>query len=158
MSLLSQKFTIGNATVTICHTRTKDIAYYTKQADILIVAVGQPEYVTADMIKKGVHILDVGINRVNVDNHKGYKIVGDADWDAIYEKVASATPVPPEGSNACTEPMGGNITGILSGTPSNSVLVNTLSTLFNIRGRKTHDSTAARLRRNDASLSAAPVK
>ena len=61
LALLSQKSKIGNATVTICHTGTKNIPYYTKQADILIVAIGQPNFVTSNMVKKGVHIIDVGI-------------------------------------------------------------------------------------------------
>ena len=94
MALLSQKFEIGNATVTICHTGTKNIENYTKQADILIVAVGQAKYVNADMIKKGVHILDVGINRVSDNSEKGYKIVGDVNYDSVFPLVKSITPVP----------------------------------------------------------------
>ena len=94
MALLSQKFDIGNATVTICHTGTKNVEKHTKQADILIVAVGQPEYVTADMIKKGVHILDVGINRVSDDSEKGYKIVGDVNYENVFSIADSITPVP----------------------------------------------------------------
>ncbi len=94
MALLSQKFDIGNATVTICHTGTKDVENHAKQADILVVAVGQPEYVTADMIKKGVHILDVGINRVHDNSDKGYKIVGDVNYESVFPIVGSITPVP----------------------------------------------------------------
>tara|TARA_B100000029_G_scaffold488033_1_gene544135 strand:+ start:733 stop:1611 length:879 start_codon:yes stop_codon:yes gene_type:complete len=94
MALLSQKFDIGNATVTICHTGTKNIEDYTKQADILIIAVGQPEYVTSNMIKKGVHILDVGINRVSDNSNKGYKIVGDVDYESVCLIANSITPVP----------------------------------------------------------------
>ena len=84
----------ANATCTVCHSRTKNLDFYTKNADVVISAIGIPNFLKGDMLKKGSIVIDVGINRVNVDNHKGYKIVGDADWDAIYEKVASATPVP----------------------------------------------------------------
>ena len=94
MALLSQKFEIGNATVTICHTGTKNIKNYTKQADILIIAVGQPEYVNAAMIKTGVHILDVGINRVSDNSDKGYKIVGDVNYNSVLPLAKSITPVP----------------------------------------------------------------
>jgi len=95
MSLLVQKFEIGNATVTVCHTGTKDISYFTKQADILIVAIGKPHFLKHDMIKKGVHIIDVGINRVNDDSiKKGYKIVGDVDYENVKKYVSSITPVP----------------------------------------------------------------
>ena len=94
MALLSQKFEIGNATVTICHTGTKNIQNHTKKADILIVAVGQPQYIDATMIKKGVHILDVGINRIHDDTDKGYKIVGDVDYDSVFNLAKSITPVP----------------------------------------------------------------
>ena len=84
----------ANATCTVCHSRTKNLDFYTKNADVVISAIGIPNFLKGDMLKKGSIVIDVGINRVNVDNHKGYKIVGDADWDTIYEKVASATPVP----------------------------------------------------------------
>ena len=94
MALLSQKFEIGNATVTICHTGTKNIQDYTRQADILIVAVGQPEYIHADMIKEGVHILDIGINRVSDNSDKGYKIVGDVNYNSVLPLAKSITPVP----------------------------------------------------------------
>ena len=94
MALLSQKFEIGNATVTICHTGTNDISYYTKQADILIVAIGRASFLKSDMIKENVDIIDVGINRVDDDSEKGYKIVGDVDYDDVISKVNSITPVP----------------------------------------------------------------
>ena len=94
MALLSQKFDIGNATVTICHTGTSDIAKYTKQADIIIVAIGNPLFLTSDMIKKNVDIVDVGINRINDQSDKGYKIVGDVDYENIIGKANSITPVP----------------------------------------------------------------
>ena len=95
MSLLVQKFEMGNATVTVCHTGTKDISYFTKQADILIVAIGQAHFVNKKMIKEGVHIIDVGINRI-IDSsfEKGYRIVGDVDYDSVVDSVSSITPVP----------------------------------------------------------------
>ena len=84
-----------NATVTICHTGTKDISYFTKQADILIVAIGKPNFLNNTMIKKGVHIIDVGINRVRDNSKKkGYRIVGDVDYNSVIEFVSSITPVP----------------------------------------------------------------
>ena len=84
----------ANATCTICHSRTKNLDFHTKSADVIISAIGVPNYLKGDMIKKGSVVIDVGINRVSVDNNIGYKIVGDADWDSIIEKAASATPVP----------------------------------------------------------------
>ena len=84
----------ANATCSVCHSRTKKLDFYTKNADVVISAVGIPNYLKKDMIKKGSVVIDVGINRVKSDNDKGYKIVGDADWDGIIGKVASATPVP----------------------------------------------------------------
>ena len=95
MAILSQKFNIGNATVTICHTGTSDIPYFTKQADILIVAIGQPEFVDNSMIKDGVIIFDVGINRVDDSStKKGYKLVGDVNFKSVESKVNAITPVP----------------------------------------------------------------
>ena len=94
MALLSQKFEIGNATVTICHTGTDNISYYTKQADIIIVAIGKALFLTSDMIKENVDIIDVGINRIDDDSEKGYKIVGDVDYDDVIDKAHSITPVP----------------------------------------------------------------
>lgn len=78
----------GNATVTICHTGTKDIASHTKRADILIVAVGKPKAITADMVKEGVVVIDVGVNRLETG------LVGDVDFDAVKEKAQAITPVP----------------------------------------------------------------
>jgi methylenetetrahydrofolate dehydrogenase (NADP+)/methenyltetrahydrofolate cyclohydrolase len=78
----------GNATVTICHTGTKDIAAHTKRADILIVAVGKPKAITADMVKEGVVVIDVGVNRLETG------LVGDVDFDAVKEKAKAITPVP----------------------------------------------------------------
>ena len=94
MSLLSQKFEVGNATVTICHTGTNDISNFTKQADILIVAIGKPNFINSEMVKKGVHILDVGINRVSNNSEKGYEIIGDVDFKSVKNLASSITPVP----------------------------------------------------------------
>jgi len=95
MALLSQKFKIGNATVTICHTGTKNIEKHTILADIIIAAVGQPELINSTMIKDGVHIIDVGVNRVKDKSCKtGYRLVGDIDFEDVIDKVKSITPVP----------------------------------------------------------------
>ena len=94
-SLLSQSFSYGNATVTLCHSKTKDLNFHTKNADILIVAVGVPYLLKSNMIKDGCHIIDVGINRIeDSTNKKGYKVVGDVDYDSMIGKAASITPVP----------------------------------------------------------------
>ena len=93
-SLLSQNFEYGNATVTLCHSKTKNIKSYSKNADILIVAVGVPNMVDASIIKKGVDIIDVGINRVNDSSKKGYRIVGDVNFDSVMGIANSITPVP----------------------------------------------------------------
>ena len=93
-ALLAQKFEMGNATVTICHTRTKDLPAHTKRADILIAAVGSPNMITGEMIKEGVDIIDVGINRVDDDSDKGYRLVGDVDTDSVMGIAHSVTPVP----------------------------------------------------------------
>lgn len=93
--LLAQKLRKGNATVTMCHTGTRDLSYFTKQADLLIVAAGVPEYIKADMINENVNIIDVGINRINDSSlEKGYKLVGDVDFEDCFEKANSITPVP----------------------------------------------------------------
>lgn len=84
-----------NATVTICHTGTKDIAYYTKQADILIAAVGKPGVITADMIKPGAAVIDVGVNRIpDATKKSGFRLVGDVDFEAAKEVASFITPVP----------------------------------------------------------------
>lgn len=94
-ALLMQKQKYGNATVTICHSRTKDAAYYTKKADILIAAIGNPLYIKKDMIKDGAVVIDVGINRVTDQNSKkGYKLVGDVDFEDVIQKAGAITPVP----------------------------------------------------------------
>ena len=93
-ALLAQKFEMGNATVTICHTGTKGLATYTKQGDILIAAAGSPNMITGDMIKEGADIIDVGINRVDDDSEKGYTLVGDVNTESVMGIANSVTPVP----------------------------------------------------------------
>ena len=93
-ALLSQKFKIGNATVTLCHSHTKNLSKYTKSADILVAAIGKANFITEDMIKKGSIIIDVGINRINDNSEKGYSIVGDVDYNNVFKKSAAITPVP----------------------------------------------------------------
>jgi len=93
-NLLVQKSPQANSTVTVVHSRTKDIAHYTRQADILIAAMGRANFVTEDMIKKDVVIIDVGINRVSADNEKGYILAGDVDFENVMPKVSKITPVP----------------------------------------------------------------
>ena len=94
-NMLIQKNGKGNATVTVCHTRTKDLAHHTKQADIVIAAAGRPNTVTADMVKDGVVVIDVGVNRVeDATKKKGYRLVGDVDFEAVKEKASLITPVP----------------------------------------------------------------
>lgn len=95
MSLLVQKGEKANCTVTCCHSGTEDLAYHTRQADIVIAAIGVPEFVTADMIKEGATVIDVGINRVEDSSvEKGYRLVGDVDFDSVVEKAGAITPVP----------------------------------------------------------------
>jgi len=94
-NMLIQKKENANATVTVCHTRTKDMAHHTKQADIIIAAAGRPNTVTADMVKEGVVVIDVGVNRVDDPAAKrGYRLVGDVDFEAVKEKASKITPVP----------------------------------------------------------------
>ncbi|MCC5847549.1 MAG: bifunctional methylenetetrahydrofolate dehydrogenase/methenyltetrahydrofolate cyclohydrolase FolD [Verrucomicrobia bacterium] len=94
-NLLSQKSELGNATVTVCHTGTPDIAAFTRQADVVIAAVGRPHVITADMIREGAVVVDVGVNRVEDASRKsGYRLVGDCDYDAMLEKASAITPVP----------------------------------------------------------------
>ncbi len=84
----------ADATVTICHSKTQNLKEITRQADILIVAIGQPEFVKADMVKDGAVVVDVGIHRIKDNSEKGYHIVGDVDYKDVYEKVSKITPVP----------------------------------------------------------------
>jgi len=94
-NMLIQKNPKGNATVTVCHTRTKNLSEHTKRADIIIAAAGRPNTITADMIKEGVVVIDVGVNRVeDATKKKGYRLVGDVDFEAVKEKASLITPVP----------------------------------------------------------------
>jgi methylenetetrahydrofolate dehydrogenase (NADP+)/methenyltetrahydrofolate cyclohydrolase len=94
-NMLIQKNATGNATVTVCHTSTKDLDSHTKRADILIAAAGRPNTITADMVKEGVVVIDVGVNRVeDATKKKGYRLVGDVDFEAVKEKASLITPVP----------------------------------------------------------------
>ena len=93
--LMSQKGAYGNATVTVAHSRTKDLKALTQQADIIVSALGVPGFVTADMVKDGVVIIDVGITRVeDTSKEKGYYITGDVDFDSVAQKASYITPVP----------------------------------------------------------------
>ncbi len=94
-NMLIQKQQNRNATVTVCHTRTKDLASHTRRADILIAAAGRPNTITADMVKEGVVVIDVGVNRVDdATKKRGYRLVGDVDFGAVLEKASLITPVP----------------------------------------------------------------
>ena len=94
-NMLIQKNATGNATVTVCHTRTKNLAEHTRRADIVIAAAGRPNTVTADMVKDGVVVIDVGVNRVeDATKKRGYRLVGDVDFEAVKEKASFITPVP----------------------------------------------------------------
>ncbi len=93
--LLSRKSSPGNATVTLTHSRTRDMASYTKKADIVISALGIPRFLKADMVKEGVVVIDVGITRVEDSSRKrGYRIEGDVDFEEVKEKASFITPVP----------------------------------------------------------------
>ncbi|MEW6429767.1 MAG: tetrahydrofolate dehydrogenase/cyclohydrolase catalytic domain-containing protein [Thermodesulfobacteriota bacterium] len=93
-NLMLQKRPAGDATVTLCHTRTRDVAAHTRRADILIAAVGVPKVITADMVKDGVVVIDVGVNRIGMSESGKAILAGDVDYDAIKEKAAAITPVP----------------------------------------------------------------
>ncbi len=94
-NILLQKAPGADATVTICHSRTADLNHHTKQADILIAAMGVPNFVKADMVRDGVVVIDVGVNRVSDPNAKGgCRLVGDVEFDAVKEKAKAITPVP----------------------------------------------------------------
>lgn len=92
--LVSSNGEWSNGTCTICHSRTKNLEQYTRNADVVISAIGKPNYLNADMIKKGSIIIDVGINRVEAKNDKGYEIIGDVDYKSVIDKVSFITPVP----------------------------------------------------------------
>ncbi len=94
-NLLAQKMEGANATVTICHTGTGDLGYFTRQADILVVAAGQPRGITADMVKEGAVVIDVGINRIDdATRDRGWRLVGDVDYPQVRKKASAITPVP----------------------------------------------------------------
>ena len=94
-NLLIQQGPGGDATVTVCHSRTRDLPAVTRSADILIAAIGKPEFVTADMVRPGAVVIDVGINRVNDASHaKGYRLVGDVAYGPAAEVASAITPVP----------------------------------------------------------------
>jgi len=94
-NMLIQKNETGNATVTVCHTRTKNLADHTLKADILIAAAGAPNMIAADMVKPGAVVIDVGVNRVDDPTKKrGYRLTGDVDFEAVKEKASLITPVP----------------------------------------------------------------
>ena len=93
--LLSQKSSPGNCTVTVCHSRTKDLPYVTRQADILIAALGNPEFVKADMVKEGAVVIDVGTTRVpSTETKSGFRLKGDVKFDEVSPKCSYITPVP----------------------------------------------------------------
>jgi methylenetetrahydrofolate dehydrogenase (NADP+)/methenyltetrahydrofolate cyclohydrolase len=93
-NILLQKRPGANATVTICHTGTRDLAFHTKRADILIVAAGKPKAITADMVKEGVVVIDVGVNEIGKTPEGKRILAGDVDFDAVKEKAKAITPVP----------------------------------------------------------------
>ena len=94
-NLLIQNGPGGNATVTVCHSRSRDLPSITRLADILVVAIGKPEFVTADMVKPGVVVVDVGINRVDdASRPRGYRLVGDVAYEPVAEVASAITPVP----------------------------------------------------------------
>jgi methylenetetrahydrofolate dehydrogenase (NADP+)/methenyltetrahydrofolate cyclohydrolase len=92
--MLSRKANPGNCTVTVCHTGTKNLKEIAKTADILIAAMGQPHFVTADMVKEGAVVIDVGIHRMEDSSEKGYHIIGDVKFDEVAPKCSFITPVP----------------------------------------------------------------
>ena len=93
-AILMQKMPNANATVTICHTRTKDMAFHTTRADILIVAAGRPKAITADMVKDGAVVIDVGVNRIGKTPEGKAILAGDVDFESVQEKASAITPVP----------------------------------------------------------------
>ena len=94
-ALLMQRQEGANATVTVCHTRTQDLAFHTRQAEILVAATGQPRMITADMVTEGAVVIDVGINQIeDLSRRRGYRLVGDVDFDAVSKKAEAITPVP----------------------------------------------------------------
>jgi methylenetetrahydrofolate dehydrogenase (NADP+) / methenyltetrahydrofolate cyclohydrolase len=94
LNILLQKAPGANATVTLCHTKTKDLAFFTKNADIIIAAAGKPKTVTGDMVKDGVTIIDVGVNEIGKTAEGKRILVGDVDFESVKEKARAITPVP----------------------------------------------------------------
>ena len=92
--MLSRKANPGNCTVTICHTGTQNLKEIARSADILIAAMGQPHFVTADMVKEGAVVIDVGIHRIEDSSEKGYQLIGDVKFDEVAPKCSYITPVP----------------------------------------------------------------
>ncbi len=94
-NMLMQKGEAADATVTVCHSRTRDLPSFTRQADILIAAIGRPEFVTAEMVREGAVVIDVGINRIPDPSHpKGQRMVGDVKFDEVSKRAEAITPVP----------------------------------------------------------------
>ena len=94
-AILIQKAKTANATVTVCHSRTRNIAEHCRRADIIVAAIGMPQFLKADMVKKGVVIMDVGVNRIPDSTSKsGTRLVGDVDFDAIQPMAKAITPNP----------------------------------------------------------------
>ena len=94
-ALLVQSGKGGDCTITVCHSRTRDLAFHTRRADIVIAAIGRPEMLTGDMIREGAVVIDVGINRVNdPTNARGYRIVGDVHFESVRRVASHVTPVP----------------------------------------------------------------
>ena len=93
-NILLQKQKNANATVTICHTRTRDMAFHTKRADIIIAAAGKAKAITADMVKEGVVVIDVGVNQIGTTADGKRILAGDVDYEAVKEKASAITPVP----------------------------------------------------------------
>ncbi len=94
-NIMLQKKEFANSIVTVCHSAAPDVSYFTKQADILIAAIGSPEFVKGNMVREGVVVIDVGINRIDDrDTSKGYRVVGDVDFEQVSKKASYITPVP----------------------------------------------------------------
>jgi methylenetetrahydrofolate dehydrogenase (NADP+)/methenyltetrahydrofolate cyclohydrolase len=93
-NLLIQKTDGGNATVTVCHSRTQDLAEKTRRADIVVAATGAPELIDGSMLSDGAVVIDVGVNRVDADTEKGYELVGDVEFESAEKKASAITPVP----------------------------------------------------------------
>jgi methylenetetrahydrofolate dehydrogenase (NADP+)/methenyltetrahydrofolate cyclohydrolase len=93
-NILLQKAEGANATVTVCHTGTRDMAAHTRRADVLIAAIGRPRAITADMVKDGVVVIDVGVNRIGKDEAGKDVLAGDVDFEPVAAKASAITPVP----------------------------------------------------------------